>query len=168
MSQRSAAFTAIGFFVIAPGTVAGLLPWLITRWQSTTPVAQIPRAVIAALMIIAGIVILVRAFARFVTEGRGAPLPALPTERLVVGGDYRYVRNPMYVAVVGIVLGQVVLFASAALLVYAVIIWASMAAFVHWYEEPTLHRRFGDDYATYCRNVSAWWPRRRPWTGPDS
>jgi protein-S-isoprenylcysteine O-methyltransferase Ste14 len=160
--------TATLFFVIAPGTVAGLLPWSITRWQSPTPVAVVPRVVIAALMIIAGLVVLVRAFIRFVTEGRGTPLPAAPPERLVVGGDYRYVRNPMYVAILSIVLGQAVLFASPALVVYAVVLWVVMAAFVHWHEEPLLRRRFGDDYATYCRNVRAWRPRLRPWTGPGT
>ncbi|MDP9219457.1 MAG: isoprenylcysteine carboxylmethyltransferase family protein, partial [Actinomycetota bacterium] len=93
----------------------------------------------------------------------GTPAPVAPTERLVVGGDYRYVRNPMYVAVVAIVLGQALVFGSVALLGYAVAIWLFMASFVRWYEEPMLRRTYGADYARYCDAVRAWWPRLRPW-----
>jgi len=109
---------------------------------------------------------LIRAFARFVTEGRGTPAPVAPTERLVVGGEYRFVRNPMYVAVVGAVLSQAMIFGSLPLLVYAAVVWAVMAAFVHWYEEPVLLERYGEEYQRYRHAVRAWWPRLRPWR-PD-
>ena len=89
-----------------------------------------------------------------------------PPETLVVGGDYRYVRNPMYVAVVTCLIGQAVIFGSLKLDVYTVLIWLAMAAFVRWYEEPALLDRFGHSYATYRRAVRAWIPRLHPWTAP--
>jgi len=109
------------------------------------------------------VVLLVRAFARFVNEGRGTPAPVAPTERLVVGGEYRFVRNPMYVGVEAIILGQATLFGSAPLVLYALASWLGMAAFVRWYEEPVLRSRYGAEYDTYRKAVRGWWPRLRPW-----
>jgi protein-S-isoprenylcysteine O-methyltransferase Ste14 len=164
--RRSAA--AIGsavFFVLAPGVVAGLVPWLITRWQVPGPISPfaIIRMTTGAVLLVAAVVVLVRAFARFVVEGGGTPAPVAPTERLVVGGDYRFVRNPMYFAVVTAVLGQAMIFGSLALLIYALVVWAIMAAFVRWYEEPLLLERYGDDYQRYRHAVRAWVPRLHPW-----
>src|ERR671914_741419 len=88
---------------------------------------------------------------------RGAP------DRLVVGGLYRYVRNPMYVAVLAAIVGQGLLLGQLGLLLYAAALWLIVAVFVRWYEEPTLTRRFGADYEVYRRAVPAWWPRLRPW-----
>ena len=99
-------------------------------------------------------------------EGRGPPAPIAPPDRLVVGGDYRFVRNPMYLALITAVLGQAMIFDSLRLLLYAVIVWAITAAFVHWYEEPVLLERYGDDYRRYRQAVRAWLPRLRPWQ-PD-
>ena len=164
--QRSAA--AVGsavFFVVAPGVVAGLLPWLISGWQLPGP--RSPFAIIrmtsGAILLVIAVVLLVRAFARFVVEGGGTPAPVAPTERLVVGGDYRFVRNPMYLAVVMAVLGQAMIFGSRALLIYALAVWAIMAAFVRWYEEPVLLERYGDQYQRYRQAVRAWVPRLHPW-----
>jgi protein-S-isoprenylcysteine O-methyltransferase Ste14 len=164
--RRSAA--AIGsavFFVLAPGVVAGLVPWLITRWQVPGPISPfaIIRMTAGAVLLVAAVVVLVRAFARFVVEGGGTPAPVAPTQRLVVGGDYRFVRNPMYFAVVTAVLGQAMIFGSLVLLIYALVVWAVMAAFVHWYEEPLLLERYGDDYQRYRQAVRAWLPRLHPW-----
>jgi protein-S-isoprenylcysteine O-methyltransferase Ste14 len=119
----------------------------------------------AALLVIA-IVVLLRAFARFVTEGRGTPAPVAPTERLVVGGEYRFVRNPMYVAVVTAILAQAMIFGSLQLLVYAAVVWAAMATFVHWHEEPVLLESYGEEYRRYRQAVPAWLPRLSPWR-PD-
>src|SRR5918994_1908941 len=82
--------------------------------------------------------------------------------RLVVGGVYRYVRNPMYVAVLAAIVGQALLLGRLGLLLYAAATWLLVAAFVHLYEEPSLTRRFGVDYEAYRRAVPAWWPRPRP------
>jgi protein-S-isoprenylcysteine O-methyltransferase Ste14 len=142
------------FFFAAPCVVAGVIPWWISRWDD-------PRFWPALLLIVAGLIVLLRAFVRFVREGRGTPAPIAPTERLVIGGDYRFVRNPMYVGVVAIVLGQALLFLDGWLFAYAVLAWAVMASFVHWYEEPVLRRRYGSQYKQYCETVPAWLPRLR-------
>jgi protein-S-isoprenylcysteine O-methyltransferase Ste14 len=166
--RRPAAAVATGaFFLVAPCVVAGLVPWLISGWRP--PVKASPwvvvRVVAGSVLVLSASVVLIRNFARFVMEGRGTPAPIAPTEQLVVGGDYRYVRNPMYVAVVAAVLGQAVIFGSRALLIYAIAVWAVTATFVRAYEEPTLLRRFGASYERYCSNVRAWLPRLRPWQG---
>jgi hypothetical protein len=96
----------------------------------------------------------------------GTPAPIAPTEYLVVGGSYRYVRNPMYVAVVAVIVGQALAFWSMGLLGYALLVWLLTAAFVRWYEEPVLHERNGASYELYCKSVGAWIPRLHPWTRP--
>jgi protein-S-isoprenylcysteine O-methyltransferase Ste14 len=100
---------------------------------------------------------------RFVVEGFGTPAPIAAPERLVVGGVYRHVRNPMYVAVLAAIVGQALLLGRLGLLLYAATVWLIAAAFVHWCEEPTLTRRFGTDYEAYRCAVPAWWPRLRSW-----
>jgi protein-S-isoprenylcysteine O-methyltransferase Ste14 len=164
--QRSAAGVATAvFFIVGPGVVAGLVPWLISGWQVRGPMSPfaIVRIAIGGLLLVLAIVVLVRAFARFVMEGRGTPAPIAPPERLVVGGEYRFVRNPMYVALIMAVLGQAMIFGSLGLLVYALATWAITAAFVRWYEEPVLLKRYGDEYARYRQAVRAWVPRLHPW-----
>jgi protein-S-isoprenylcysteine O-methyltransferase Ste14 len=105
-----------------------------------------------------GAAVLLHAFARFVVEGVGTPAPVAPPERLVVGGLYRYVRNPMYLAVTATIVGQALVLGRPVLLAYAAAFGAAVAAFVHWYEEPTLRRRYGEQYEAYRRAVPAWWP----------
>jgi protein-S-isoprenylcysteine O-methyltransferase Ste14 len=164
--QRSAAGVATAvFFIVGPGVVAGLVPWLISGWQVRGPMSPfaIVRIAIGGLLLVLAIVVLVRAFARFVMEGRGTPAPIAPPERLVVGGEYRFVRNPMYVALIMAVLGQAMIFGSLGLLVYALGMWAITTAFVRWYEEPVLLKRYGDEYARYRQAVRAWVPRLHPW-----
>jgi protein-S-isoprenylcysteine O-methyltransferase Ste14 len=150
------------FLVVAPGVVAGLVPWLITDWDSHAwwpPVRAIGWAMIAA-----GLAVLLEAFVRFAIEGIGTPAPVAPTQRLVVGGAYRYVRNPMYVAVAALIVGQALALGQPALLAYALAFGVAVAAFVYGYEEPRLARRFGAGYEAYRRAVPAWWPRLTPWT----
>src|SRR3712207_1701641 len=120
--------------------------------------------VIGGVLLLAGAIVLVGAFMRFVVEGVGTPAPVAPTERLVVGGVYRYVRNPMYVAVATTIAGQALVLGRPGLLLYAAVFIVVTAAFVRWYEEPTLARQFGADYEAYRRAVPGWWPRRRPWS----
>jgi protein-S-isoprenylcysteine O-methyltransferase Ste14 len=155
------------FFVVAPGVVAGVVPWWLTGWrvEHSGPYWALLRVVGAALLA-AGIVVLVHAFVRFVVEGVGTPAPVAPTERLVVGGLYRYVRNPMYVAVAATIAGEALVLGQPALLLYAAAFWIVVATFVRFYEEPTLASQFGAQYEAYRRAVPAWWPRRRPWQ-PD-
>lgn len=164
-SPRAAAGTLL-FLVVAPGVVAGVIPWALTGWESGDAFGAPGLARVAgAAMIVAGVLVLLEAFARFVLEGRGTPAPVAPTERLVVGGLYRFVRNPMYLAVGGTIVGQALLLGRPVLLAYAAVFALLVAAFVRAYEEPTLARRYGEQYSAYRRAVPRWWPRRTPWQG---
>jgi protein-S-isoprenylcysteine O-methyltransferase Ste14 len=155
------------FFAVAPAVVAGVIPYLLTRWDTEAEWWPPIRVLGAVLVVVAGAV-LVHAFARFVVEGLGTPAPVAPTERLVVGGLYRYVRNVMYIAVTAAIAGQALLLGSVVLLVYGALMWAVMAAFVKLYEEPTLARRYGAQYEAYRRAVPAWWPRLSGGRPPSS
>jgi protein-S-isoprenylcysteine O-methyltransferase Ste14 len=161
-----AAAGSAAFLALAPGLVAGLVPWWLTGWRARHPPYWLPLRVAGVLLVAAGGVVLLQAFARFAVEGAGTPAPVAPTERLVIGGLYRYVRNPMYLAVVAVVVGQALLLGRPVLLTYAAVAAAAMAAFAHGYEEPYLRRRFGAQYEEYRRAVPAWLPRpRRSTTG---
>jgi protein-S-isoprenylcysteine O-methyltransferase Ste14 len=161
MTRARAAAGSLVFLLLAPGVAAGLVPWLLTGWDSAS--VWPPQRLLGALLIVAGAAVLLHAFARFVVEGVGTPAPVAPPDRLVVGGLYRYVRNPMYLAVAATIVGQALLLGRPVLLPYAALFLAVTAAFVHFYEEPTLTRQFGDEYAAYRRAVPAWLPRLRPW-----
>jgi protein-S-isoprenylcysteine O-methyltransferase Ste14 len=161
MGRARAAAGTLVFLVVAPGLAAGLVPWLLTGWEADGwwP----PLQVLGALMIAAGLAFLLEAFVRFVVEGFGTPAPVAPPERLVVGGAYRYVRNPMYLAVGALILGQALLLGRPVLLLYAVVFGVAVVAFVRGYEQPALARRFGARYEEYRRAVPGWLPRRTPW-----
>jgi protein-S-isoprenylcysteine O-methyltransferase Ste14 len=162
MSRARAAAGSLVFLLLAPGVTAGVVPWLLTDWDSTDP--PLALQVIGVVLIAGGAAVLLSAFARFAIEGIGTPAPVAPPEHLVVGGLYRHVRNPMYVAVAATIIGQAALLGRPGLLLYALAFMAVVAAFVHGYEQPVLSERFGAEYEEYRRNVPAWWPRLRPWT----
>jgi len=148
------------FAVIAPGTVAILIPWLYTRWRFAPPLLGIFEfRYLGAAMILAGVPVLADSFARFAAEGLGTPAPIFPTRRLIVTGLYRYVRNPMYLAVLSIIFGQGLLFGSRQVLVYGMFVFLAFHLFVLIYEEPTMRRSYGDEYSRYCANVPRWIPR---------
>ena len=164
MRRPAAAAGSALFFAAAPGVVAGLVPWWLTRWQVRGPLAYwAPVRTAGLITLILGAIVLVLAFVRFVAEGRGTPAPVAPTERLVIGGLYRYVRNPMYLAVVAVITGQGLALGQPILLGYAAAVWVTVASFVRCYEEPALARQFGEQYQAYRRAVPAWRPRTRPW-----
>lgn len=164
MRRNAAVAGSAIFFLAAPGAVAGLIPWCLTRWRVAPFWA--PLRVLGGVLLAVGAAAVIHAFARFALEGSGTPAPVAPTERLVTGGLYRRVRNPMYLGVLAAVVGQALLLGQPVLLPYAAAAWATMAFFVHWVEEPALRRRYGSEYEEYLRAVPAWLPRRRPWT-PD-
>jgi protein-S-isoprenylcysteine O-methyltransferase Ste14 len=162
--KARAAVGSLVFLVLVPGVVAGLVPWWLTGWRVQNPMPYwVPLRVGGLILLAVGVFVLLQAFVRFVVEGLGTPAPVAPTERLVVGGLYRYVRNPMYLAVAAIIVGQALVLGQPILLLYAGAFAVAVAAFVHWYEEPTLRRRFGEHYEAYRRAVPAWRPRREPW-----
>jgi protein-S-isoprenylcysteine O-methyltransferase Ste14 len=133
---------------------------LITGWEGSG--AGVDAAdLLGALIGLVGLVMVVACFVRFVREGRGTPAPTAPTEELVIGGLYRYLRNPMYVGVGLVIAGQCLAFRSLALVVWLALFTAAVAVFVVAYEQPTLRERYGAAYDDYCRRVPAVVPR--PW-----
>jgi protein-S-isoprenylcysteine O-methyltransferase Ste14 len=152
------------FLVIAPGTVAGYVPWWISRWRIHSPLLHFyPFRWAGAWLIVAGVPVLLDSFARFALKGLGTPAPVFPTRHLVVSGLYRYVRNPMYVAVTAVILGQGLLFGDVRVLEYGVLVWLAFHVFVVLYEEPVLRRSFGTEYEAFCANVARWVPRLSAW-----
>ncbi len=154
------------FLVLAPGTVAGLVPRWISRWRfEHTGPWWLPIQIVGAVLAALGTVVLLDSFVRFAIKGLGTPAPVFPTRHLVVTGLYRYVRNPMYVAVVAIIVGQALIFANLRVLEYGAFVWVCFHLFVIAYEEPTLRASFGPEYEAFCRGVSRWIPRTSPWRG---
>jgi protein-S-isoprenylcysteine O-methyltransferase Ste14 len=146
-------------------TLAGLVPWWITRWRTESSSGDYAvLRFVGVLLILVGVPVLLDSFARFAIQGLGTPAPVFPTRHLVVQGLYRYVRNPMYIAVVTVVLGQAVFFGSLRLLEYCAILWLGFHLFVLAYEEPTLRATFGDEYEAFCAHVPRWIPHARPWS----
>src|SRR4051794_31734162 len=165
MTRGGAAVGTLVFLVGQPGVMGGLVPYWLTGGGGLG--APLALRVVGAALLAAGLGVLALTVIRFAVEGLGTPFPAAPTEHLVVGGLYRYVRNPMYLGVIAIVLGQAAILGSGGLLIYAAIVWITVASFVHLYEEPTLSSRYGEEYASYRRAVRAWLPRATPWRGDD-
>jgi protein-S-isoprenylcysteine O-methyltransferase Ste14 len=153
----------IAFTLTIPATAIVLIPYLLTGWRLRPPLlgVEATRSLGAALIVLAAPLFL-RFLSGFVREGHGTPAPIAPTEHLVVGGPFRWVRNPGYVAVVSLVVGQALVFGSGAVLVYAAALALAFHLFVVFYEEPTLRRQFGEEYEAYCREVPRWIPRRQP------
>jgi len=147
------------FTILVPGTVAGLVPYTILAASSRL----MPRDAGAlrytglALLLLGGALYLacILGFAR---HGRGTPAPIDPPRTLVARGPYRFSRNPMYIAVITVILGEAALFASGRLLVYGLVVFTGFHLFVVLYEEPTLRRLFGPAYGTYCTEVPRWLP----------
>ncbi len=162
------AFAVLGtaaFLVLAPGVVAGLVPWWISRWQFRPPFLSFaPFRALGAILIAPGVIVLLDSFGRFALQGIGTPAPLFPTQHLVVKGFYRYVRNPMYIAIVAVILGQALLLGDIRILACALIPWLAAHVFVVTYEEPTLRKSFGDEYEIYSAHVPRWIPRIAPWS----
>jgi protein-S-isoprenylcysteine O-methyltransferase Ste14 len=154
------------FLLLVPGTVAGWVPYWLTGWHVDPPFFGLQSLRVGgAIFILVGLVSLVDSFVRFALVGLGTPAPVAPPSMLVVSGQYRHVRNPMYVAVLLILIGQSLLLGSIAVLRYCLLVWVFFHAFVRLYEEPTLTARFGPSYEAYRKHVGRWWPRIRPWSG---
>ncbi|MFI6910356.1 methyltransferase family protein [Nonomuraea sp. NPDC050394] len=142
----------------------GIVPWALTRWEAADLGGfALPAAVVGGLLVVAGIGTVVHAFVQVVVRGSGAPAPVAPPERLVVGGIYRHVRNPIYVAILAVILGQAIMLGRPVLLLYAAVLGSGFALFARLYEEPHLRRVFGEEYTRYRAAVRGWWPRVRPY-----
>lgn len=159
-----AAVGSLVWFVLAPVMVGGVVPWWITQWSGSAPGLD-ARDVVGAVLVVVGALVVTVCFVQFVVEGRGTPMPAAPTESLVVSGIYRYVRNPMYVGVGAVIAGQALAFQSWGCLAWFAVVALAFAGFVHGYEQPTLSRTHGESYDRYRRAVPGWWPRVTPYRG---
>ena len=167
MSERIRAIVgSIVFLFVAPGIVAGVLPWWISGYRMEPALLGFePFRWLGVLLLALGGVLLIETFARFALQGLGTPAPIAPTKTLVVTGSYRFVRNPMYVAVISLILGQALLFGSVWTLIYGLFGWLIVHLFVLGYEEPTLSHSYGEQYDRYRANVRRWIPRLTPWQG---
>jgi protein-S-isoprenylcysteine O-methyltransferase Ste14 len=161
LSRAAAAVVTVLSFPFGPGLVLVLIPWMITQWHSG---AAYPTAVVVLgiVLIALGTVVLILSFVRFPAEGEGTPFPTNPpsSKHVIAGGPYRYVRNPIYVAFVPVLVGMALVLARPVLLIYTAALTAALYAFVHWYEERTMRARFGAQYEDYCARVPGWLPRR--------
>ena len=144
------------FTVLVPGTVAGYLPWLVTRGESLSWGAG---TALALLLFAAGGAIYFWCLWDFASFGRGTPAPIDAPKKLVVRGLYRYTRNPMYLGVLTVILGWAVLFHALGLLIYAACVGSCFQLFVVYYEEPQLRRTFGESYRQYQARVGRWLPK---------
>ncbi len=151
-----AALKTLLFTVFVPGTVAGLVPYLLTRGAAGGGVPLGAARWLGLVPILAGVVIYLRSAWDFVAAGRGTPAPLDPPKHLVARGFYRFSRNPMYVAVLTVLLGEAIVLGSPALALYALAVGIAFHLFVVFYEEPTLRRLFGPAYEEYRGEVPRW------------
>jgi len=159
-SEWRPAIGTLVFVLTVPGTVVGVVPFLLSGWSFAPPFLGWPwlRGLGAALIVCA-LPVFLDFVTRFAREGRGTPMPLAPTRHLVAGGSFRYVRNPGYIAVVSLLVGQGLLLGTPGILLYAAGVALVFHLFVRLYEEPTLRRQFGAQYDAYCREVPRWLPR---------
>ena len=149
----------------------GLWFWLLPGWLGfSVDLSGTARwRWLGAIPSVMGFAVALRCIWDFGWTGRGTPAPFIPPQRFVVVGFYRYVRNPMYLGFAAGWIGLWMIFGRARLAAIVAVTAVALGVdlFVMFYEEPTLRGKFGADYQEYCRNVRRWWPRLRPWSGPD-
>jgi protein-S-isoprenylcysteine O-methyltransferase Ste14 len=148
------------FTFVVPGTVTVVLPYWLLATPSTQPMHVGFFRYFGILAILVGVAIYLWCAWDFTFAGKGTPAPIDPPKELVVRGLYRYTRNPMYVGILSILLGEAFLFSSQRLFVYAAIVFSLFFVFVTLYEEPHLKKKFGEPYRRYCNNVPRWLPLR--------
>jgi protein-S-isoprenylcysteine O-methyltransferase Ste14 len=146
--------TAI-FTVLVPGTVGGYVPYRLTRGAVARPPADWI-GYVGLLPLAFGVALYLRSAWHFAVTGLGTPAPIDPPKTLVVRGPYRLTRNPMYVAVLSVLVGETLMVRSAVLIEYALAVFAAFYAFVLLYEEPMLRSKFGTEYREYCAHVPRW------------
>jgi protein-S-isoprenylcysteine O-methyltransferase Ste14 len=153
-------FRTFLFTLLVPGTVLGAIPLALiaSRWGPHFDLRASHWVGFALLL--PGAVIIVWCFIHFVRRGHGTPAPYDPPRRLVLVGPYKCVRNPQYLGVILVALGEAFLSGRIILFGYAITLAIGYHLFVRFYEEPTLRRTFGEEYVRYCAVVSRWLPQR--------
>lgn len=152
-------FKNLLFTVLVPGFVVGWMPLVFLLRRAQPPAAWAAQHYAAVPLLLAGAGIYLACLWYFGANGRGTPAPIDPPKKLVMRGPYRWVRNPMYLAVLLFVLGEAVFFLSLTVLLYAVCLASAFQVFVMLIEEPGLQRRYGAMYSDYCNVTRRWLPR---------
>ena len=154
-SRTRAASGGAGFILFGgPTIVAGIVPWLLTRWEADDqPLAL---KILGGIVLGAGAALVLETTARFAFQGRGTPAPWAPPERFVERGSYRFVRSPMYLGVLMLIVGQALLLGREILFAWAAAAWLIFELSLVVWEEPGLRRRFGASYEDYTRRVRRW------------
>jgi protein-S-isoprenylcysteine O-methyltransferase Ste14 len=147
--------------------VAGIVPWLLL--QSSGEAANLTPSLwlIGLLPLMLGVGLYFWCAGAFTFIGKGTPAPIDAPVFLVREGPYQWVRNPMYLAVLSVIIGEAMLFHSLLLVGYALLVWVVVHLFVVFFEEPRLARQFGESYEAYLRTVPRWLPRFSPQTIPE-
>jgi protein-S-isoprenylcysteine O-methyltransferase Ste14 len=146
------------FTILQPGVVAGLVPYLIIR-DKIEEILSLPFAwfhFLGILIFTIGLFVTLHCITRFAIDGKGTLSPADPTKKLVVRGLYKYTRNPMYVGVMLMLIGEAIFFASFRLVIYSGLVFSALTIFVIYFEEPRLKRDFGEEYEAYRKQVKRW------------
>ncbi len=155
------------FTILVPGTVAGIVPWLLLHSSGEAAHLTPSLWLIGLLPLLLGVGLYFWCAGAFTFIGKGTPAPIDAPIFLVREGPYQWVRNPMYLAVLSVIIGEAILFHSLLLVGYALVAWVVVHLFVVFFEEPSLRRQFGESYEAYLRRVPRWLPRFSPQTVPD-
>jgi protein-S-isoprenylcysteine O-methyltransferase Ste14 len=147
------------FTILVPGTLLGIVPWLMLQWSGEAVMPSASIWLIGLLPLLVGVVLYFWCAGAFTFIGKGTPAPIDAPVFLVKEGPYQWVRNPMYLAVFSVVIGEAMLFHSLLLVIYVLLAGVVVDLFVVFYEEPQLTRRFGESYEAYLRAVPRWLPR---------
>jgi protein-S-isoprenylcysteine O-methyltransferase Ste14 len=152
------------FLILVPGMMVAGFPYLVLQTRGAPPawpeLGSLGWRAAGLLLMAGGAVGFLACVIDFARSGRGTPFPLDPPKELVVSGLYRYVRNPMYIAILAVVLGEIIVYLSGEMAAYWLSVLAGFHLFVVLYEEPTLRRRFGVAYEEYARSVPRWLPRQ--------
>lgn len=156
------AIGTILFTLLVPGSITVLIPYLLLNFQlHLIPVKLGNYRYLGLIPIILGLIAYLWTAWDFTFKGKGTPAPISAPKVLMVSGLYRYVRNPMYIGILMILLGEALFFKEVILLVYTCLMFLSFHRFVKYYEEHDLTRQFGAAYKLYCHAIPRWFPRFR-------
>lgn len=155
--------------LLLPFMVIVIVPLVLLNYipkPSNDYLASLPDALsysLGSVILVFGLLLFVQSIVLFIKIGRGTLAPWNPTKKLVVKRLYRYLRNPMIVGVLLILLGEAALFKSATLLIWAAVFFSVNHFYFVFKEEPDLQKRFGNEYLEYCNNVPRWLPKFYGW-----